>query len=92
MKARLAYYYGWNDREILNLSWSEFRNYLKCTEAFEAREAMTLIQATSYPNLKSKKDRDKVFNHYQKMADVVKPDVEKVSSIEEFADILGGRR
>jgi hypothetical protein len=91
MKARLAYYYGWTDKEILKLKWSTFRNYLKCTESFEAQEAMTMIQASAYPNLKSKKDRDKIFNSYSKMADIIKKDNEKVSSIEDFANILSGK-
>lgn len=53
----MAYFYGWNNEQIENLSIGDFNAYFIATNVIESSNQLTSIQANSFVNLK--KDRQK---------------------------------
>jgi hypothetical protein len=52
LKARLARFYGWGDREIESMSYGVCQEYALCIEPLMAEEALTQLPIVSFPHIK----------------------------------------
>lgn len=59
MKAKVAYSYGWTDREIMSMPWESFLEYWKAITPIEAQKALADISVFNYSKMK-KENRQKL--------------------------------
>lgn len=85
MKAKVAHFYGWTDRDIITMPFKKFMEYWNCISAIEAQNALMDLQVVSYPNMK-KSDRSKLFNNLKKTSQaVIRQSGNKVLTTQEMA-------
>ncbi len=52
MRANLARFYGFSDKDIDEMSWDSINTYFRCIERIRAEEILWAIRVSSFPNLK----------------------------------------
>lgn len=57
LRARLARFYGWTDREIGRMSYARCRQYLMSIESLRAEEKLHMLGVSSFPHMKREQAR-----------------------------------
>lgn len=60
MRAKIAHFYGWTDREIRRLPYDTFLDYLRSIMMIEAQKAILDIKISSYPHFSKKSAQTKL--------------------------------
>lgn len=69
MRAKMARFYGWTDREISKLSLPKFMDYWIAITPLEANEAMLASKVSAYPHMEKMK-RIKFFQELKRSAKI----------------------
>lgn len=60
IKASIARFYGWNDKEISEMPYGTFMSYFKAMDVVKAAEGIESCKYNSYPHFDKKEDREKI--------------------------------
>lgn len=66
---RIAWFYGWEEETILNLTPRKFWAYYSYTNVISAQEHLKLISAIMMPRMKNNRDRKRIVDIYSQIAD-----------------------
>lgn len=96
MKARVARFYGWSDREINSMEAKEFWKYFNCISSIKSAELLDSFTVSSYPNLKQSK-RQQVYESVKRnISSIIEVKAKKLANFDDtmskLQGIFNGRR
>jgi hypothetical protein len=85
MKAKMAYTYGWTDRDIQSMPYKTFLEYWLAIKAIESEEQMLEFEANCFSKLEKSKRKEVIGRYRRNVSSVIDRTDGKLATVKDLA-------
>lgn len=85
MKAKVAYTYGWTDREMLSMPYKTFLEYWRAIKSLESEEQLLAFEAHSVVNLERAKRKEVIGRYRRNISSIIDKSGGRLATVQDLA-------